>query len=71
MPHSSNVTYAAIPKVEALGCPQNLSMEVHQECPDCVLVGLRHTIPQVVLPFYNFIPFIPSFVAASWAEPMC
>jgi hypothetical protein len=50
-------TYAAICKVELLcRVAEYLHVEVDEECPDHVLVGLADAIPEAVLPLDDLIP---------------
>lgn len=36
-----------------------------------MLVGLRHAVPQHVLPLHNLIPLSLGFITAARAQPMC
>ena len=49
-------TYRTIPEIESIRMPLYLRVEVHQECSDCVLVGLPNFPPQPMLSIYNLYP---------------
>lgn len=69
--HGDRLTYTAVSEAEALRrCSQDLGVEMHQEGTNGVLVRLGDTLPQLMLPLHNLIPFSLGFMTAAGTQPV-